>query len=252
MEYSIQELSRLSGVTTRALRWYDQIGLLKPSRVAESGYRYYGPAEVDRLQDILYYRALGVELARIRECLDAPSFDRLAALRSHLAALEAERTRLDALIQSVRDTIRCEERKEIMSDEQKFEALKQRVLTRYEQVYGKEAREKYGDHMVDAAQSAIRDLTAEQYREWTELGQKIQEHLEAAVRAGLSPESEAGREVAALHRRWLTVTGNPYDPAKHRGIAALYVQDPRFTAYYDRAVPGCARFLCEAVACWVK
>ena len=66
MEYSIQELSRLSGVTTRTLRWYDQIGLLKPSRVAESGYRYYGRAEVDRLQDILYYRALGVELARIK------------------------------------------------------------------------------------------------------------------------------------------------------------------------------------------
>ena len=54
MEYSIQELARLSGVTTRTLRWYDQIGLLKPSRVAESGYRYYGRAEVDRLQDILY------------------------------------------------------------------------------------------------------------------------------------------------------------------------------------------------------
>ena len=90
MEYSIQELSRLSGVTTRTLRWYDQIGLLKPSRVAESGYRYYGRAEVDRLQDILYYRALGVELTRIKECLDDPFFDRLAALRNHLAALEAE------------------------------------------------------------------------------------------------------------------------------------------------------------------
>ena len=252
MEYSIQELSRLSGVTTRTLRWYDQIGLLKPSRVAESGYRYYGPAEVDRLQDILYYRALGVELARIRECLDDPAFDRLAALQSHLAALEAERTRLDTLIQSIRDTIRCEERKEIMSDEQKFEALKQRVLTRYEQIYGKEARDKYGDDMVGAAQSALRDLTVEQYREWTELGQKIQERLESAVRAGLSPESGAGQEVAALHRRWLTVTGNPYDPAKHRGIAALYVQDPRFTAYYDKAVPGCARFLRDAVIYWVK
>ncbi|MDY2657740.1 MAG: MerR family transcriptional regulator [Candidatus Limiplasma sp.] len=72
MEYSIQALSRLSGVTTRTLRWYDQIGLLKPARVAETGYRYYGPAEVDRLRDILYYRALGVELARIRECLDDP------------------------------------------------------------------------------------------------------------------------------------------------------------------------------------
>ena len=64
MEYSIQELARLSGVTTRTLRWYDEIGLLKPSRTAASGYRYYGPAQVDRLQDILYYRALGVGLAR--------------------------------------------------------------------------------------------------------------------------------------------------------------------------------------------
>ena len=94
MEYSIHELSRLSGVSTRTLRWYDEIGLLKPGRVAESGYRYYGPAQVDRLQDILLYRALGVELARIRACLDAPSFDRLAALRQHLAALREQKARL--------------------------------------------------------------------------------------------------------------------------------------------------------------
>ena len=139
-----------------------------------------------------------------------------------------------------------------MSDEQKFEALKQQILKRHEEVYGREAREKYGDRMVDAARGAIRDLTVEQYRAWTQLGQQIQARLEAAVRAGLSPEGEAGREVAALHRRWLTVTGNRYDPAKHRGIAELYVGDPRFTAYYDKTVPGCARFLRDAVAHWVK
>ena len=139
-----------------------------------------------------------------------------------------------------------------MNDQEKFEALKQRAVAWHEETYGREAREKYGDREVDAAQNTVRGLTQEQYREWTQLGQEIQTRLEAAVRAGLSPESEAGQEVAALHRRWLTVTGNPYDPAKHRGIAALYVQDPRFTAYYDKAVPGCARFLCEAVACWVK
>ena len=94
MEYTIRELSRLSGATTRALRWYDKIGLLKPSGRTEGGYRLYGPAEVDRLQDILYYRALGVELAQIRGCLDDPSFDRLSTLRGHLAALEGERDRL--------------------------------------------------------------------------------------------------------------------------------------------------------------
>ena len=252
MEYSIQELSRLSGVTTRTLRWYDQIGLLKPSRVAESGYRYYGGAEVDRLQDILYYRALGVELARIKECLDDPSFDRLAALRSHLAALEAERDRLEQLIRSVKDTIEAEERNEIMSDEQKFEAFKQRAVAHIEEVYGAETRARYGDKEVDEANAAVMNLTREQYQEWTDLGREIQKRLEAAVRSEVLPESETGRDITALHRRWLTITGTPYDPARHRGIAALYIADPRFMAYYDKAVPGCARFLSDAVAHWAK
>ena len=225
MEYSIWELSRLSGVTTRALRWYDKIGLLKPGRVAENGYRWYNPAQVDRLQDILYYRTLGVELARIRECLDDPSFDRLAALRSHLSALEQERERLDGLIRSVKKTILTQERKAVMDDQEKFEALKRRAVVWHEETYGREAREKYGDTMVDAAQHAVLDLTPEQYREWSALGEEIR-------------------------RRWLTLTGNAYDPDKHRGLAQLYVQDGRFTAYYDREVPGCARFLCGAVCRW--
>ena len=145
MEYSIQALSRLSGVTTRTLRWYDRIGLLKPSRVADSGYRYYGPAEVDRLQDILYYRALGVELARIRECLDDPAFDRLTVLRDHLAKLSAERQRLDGIIRSLTETIAAEERNEVMSDEAKFAAFKRRAVEENEQTYGQEARARYGD-----------------------------------------------------------------------------------------------------------
>lgn len=250
MEYSIQALSHLSGVTTRTLRWYDNIGLLKPSRVAESGYRYYGAAEVDRLQNILYYRALGVGLARIKECLDDPAFDRLAALRSHLAALEAEQARLDLLIRSVKDSIEAAERNEIMNDKQKFEAFKHRVVEENERVYGKEIREKYGDIQVDQAHAAVMDLSQEQYRTWTDLGLEIQRRLDSAVQSGLSPESGEGQEITALHRQWLTITGNPYDPAKHRGIAELYVQDQRFTAYYDKNVPGCARFLRDAVVHW--
>ncbi|WP_294552272.1 MerR family transcriptional regulator [uncultured Pseudoflavonifractor sp.] len=252
MEYSIQELSRLSGVTTRTLRWYDQIGLLKPSRVAESGYRYYGGAEVDRLQNILYYRALGVELARIKECLDDPSFDRLAALRTHLTALEAERERLEKLIRSVKDTIGAEERNEIMSDEQKFEAFKKRAVAHNEEAYGAEIRAEYGDQEVDEANAAVMNLTREQYQEWTNLGREIQKRLEAAVQGGLSPEGEAGKEITGLHRRWLTITGNRYDPVRHRGIAELYVMDERFVAYYDKRLSGCARFLRDAVAHWAS
>lgn len=252
MEYSIQELSKLSGVTTRTLRWYDQIGLLKPSRVAESGYRYYGKKEVDRLQDILYYRALGVELARIRECLDNPAFDRLAALKGHLTALEAERQRLEGLIHSLKITIRAEERNEIMNDQEKFEAFKKHAVEEHEKYYGKESREKYGDAQVDKMQNTVMNLTKEQYQEWMELGQRIQGLLETAVTSQADPKEEIGKEITTLHKRWLTLTGNSYDVRKHKGIAELYVADERFTEYYDRGISGCAQFLRDAVMCWAE
>lgn len=250
MEYSIHELSRLSGVSTRTLRWYDEIGLLKPGRVAPSGYRYYGPDQVDRLQDILFYRALGVELARIRMCLDAPSFDRLAALREHLKALQAQKARLEDLIRSVEETIGCEERKEPMEDEKKFSALKAKLVADNEAAYGKEAREKYGDSAVDAAGANLMGLTQAQYEAWNALDAELRGRLEAAVARNAAPDSGEGRDLCDLHRRWLAVTVKDLTPQKHRGIAQLYVMDERFTAYYDRAVPGCAKFLRDAVEHW--
>ena len=111
-------------------------------------------------------------------------------------------------------------------------------------------REKYGDQEADAANAAVMALTREQYQTWERLGREIQSGLEEAVSNGADPEGEAGRRIAALHRRWLTIAGTPYDPARHRGLAELYEADARFTAYYDKGVPGCARFLRRAVLRW--
>ena len=97
MEYTIRQLADLAGVTTRTLRWYHEIGLLEPARMGENGYRYYGPAQVDRLQHILFYRALGVELPRIKACLDDPAFCRLDALRDHLRQLQREQGRIQQI-----------------------------------------------------------------------------------------------------------------------------------------------------------
>ena len=224
MEYTIQKLAELAGVTTRTLRWYHRIGLLTPSRIGENGYRYYGGAEVDRLQQILFYRALGVELARIGAILDDPSFDRLDALRGHLAALEREEGRIQELIHTVKRTILSEERNEFMSDEAKFEAFKRRAVEENEARYGAEIREKYGDEEAERASRDILDLTPERYQSWKDTGEAIQRKLEEAVRSGADPAGEAGR-----------------------ALAELYVQDERFTAYYDKSVPGCARFLRDAV-----
>ena len=252
MEYSIRELAQLSGLSTRTLRWYDEIGLLKPARVAGSGYRYYGPAQVDRLQHILTYRALGLQLARIRECLDDPSFDRLAALRQHRKELQDRKARLELLIQSVEETIGCEERKETMNDERKFAAFKERLVAENEAAYGQETRQRYGDAAVDGANAGLLGMTREQYEAWTALDAELRRRLEDAVREGLSPDSETGRELCALHRRWLAATDRHLNAAKHKGIAELYVMDERFTAYYDRTVPGCAGFLRDAVARWAQ
>ena len=95
MEYTVKALADLAGVTPRTIRWYDRTGLLKPCRTTASGYRIYGPAEVDRLQTILFYRELDLPLSNIQTLLDDPSFDRLAALQSHLAELETRREHLD-------------------------------------------------------------------------------------------------------------------------------------------------------------
>lgn len=252
MEYTIQQLSRLSGVTTRALRWYDKLGLLKPSGRTEGGYRRYGRLEVDRLQDILYYRALGVELARVKEILDDPSYDRLAVLRSHLSALEGERERIQGLIDSVRETIRTQERDEMMSDEKKFEAFKRQFVEEKERLYGAEARKKYGDAQVDASNAKVMGITLEQYQEYERLSEEILEKLSDAVAEGADPAGETGKELTELHRRWLTIMGDKCDVQRHRGIAELYVQDQRFTAYYDKNRPGCAQFLRDAVLHWAK
>lgn len=252
MEYSIHELAQLAGVTARTLRWYDQTGLLRPARTGENGYRYYGEAEVRRLQDILFFRALGVGLAEIKACLDAPDFDRVEVLRSHLSTLEEEKNKIDRLIASVQETIQAEERKETMSDKKRFEAFKKQAIAENEQKYGAEVRAKYGDAEMDAANAAAMKITAEQYREWKALDAEILCRLEQAVSGGFTPESEEGQQIALLHKKWLTIASHGYDVQRHRGIACLYTADERFTAYYDKNLPGCAQFLKEAVLHWIK
>ena len=121
------------------------------------------------MQDILFYRALGVELALIRECLDSPSFNRLAALHHYLAALQAKKTRLETLIRSVEETIDCEERNEAMNDEAKFSAFKQQAIDNNEATYGQEVRERYGDAAADETNAALMGLSCEEYAAWNEL-----------------------------------------------------------------------------------
>ena len=252
MEYGIRELAEMAGVSARTLRWYDSMGLLRPCRVGENGYRYYSSVEVDRLQHILFYREMGMELKQIAEILDDPAFDRLSALREHMETLEKQRGRLDGMIDSLRRAISAEERNETMKDQEKFEAFKRSAVEKNEAQYGKEAREKYGNAAVDGSNRRMMNMSPEQHARWEQLDAEILSALEAAVSSGANPSGEEGRRIAELHKQWLCCIWEKYTPEAHRGVAQMYVCDERFTRYYDRNIPGCAEFLKDAVSSYIK
>jgi len=247
MEYTVKKLAELSGTTPRALRFYDGKGLLHPARVTAAGYRVYGEAQVDRLQQILFYRELGVELDTIKELLDREDYDPAAVLREHLAVLKERRERLETLIATVEKTISAKEGGLEMSDEEKFAGLKKRLVDENEEKYGREIREKYGDKAVDDSNGKLMGMTQEQYARLNELNALIGEKLEHAVREHLSPDSPEAAEIVRLHREMLTATWPGYTREGHIGLGEMYVADARFTAYYDKNVPGCAVFLRDAI-----
>ncbi|GGA39060.1 MerR family transcriptional regulator [Psychrobacillus lasiicapitis] len=251
MEYTIQKLGQLAGISTRTLRYYDEIGLLKPARINSSGYRIYGSAEVDRLQQILFYRELGVNLDSIKEIMTSVDFDGATALKEHREKLLEKRAQLDLLIENVDKSIQLTERKIIMTDQEKFEGFKQKLVDDNEQKYGKEIREKYGADAVNKSNTKVKGMTQVQYEEVTKLEEQLALNLKAAMVTG-DPAGELAQKTADLHRQWLSFYWDQYTKDAHAGVAQMYVDDERFTAYYDKIQPGAAVFLRDAVHIYTK
>ncbi|MDR7077210.1 DNA-binding transcriptional MerR regulator [Neobacillus niacini] len=246
MEYTIQKLASLAGVSTRTLRYYDEIGILKPARINSSGYRIYGQEEVNLLQQILFYRELGVGLDIIKDIVSAPSFDGAKALLEHREKLLEKREQLNLLIANVDKTIAVTEGRMTMSNKEKFEGFKKKLVEDNEKKYGKEIREKYGKDTVEASNAKVMNMTQEQYEEVTALADQLHVTLAEAFNTG-DPAGELAQKAADLHKQWLTYYWKEYSKEAHAGLAQMYVDDERFTAYYDKEQPGTAEFLREAI-----
>lgn len=246
MEYVVRKLAQMAGVSTRTLRYYDEIGLLKPARINTSGYRIYGETEVDRLQQILFYRELGVSLDSIRDIVTSPSFNGAQALREHHEKLLEKREQLDRLISNVEKTIEVSEGRFQRMDKEKFEGFKQKLVDDNEAKYGKEVREKYGEETVNKSNQKVKGMSQEQHDEVTKLATAVTETLQAAFETG-DPAGELAQKAADLHRQWLCYYWDSYSKEAHAGLSQMYVDDPRFTAHYDEKQPGTAAFLRDAV-----
>jgi DNA-binding transcriptional MerR regulator len=224
-EWPIAEVARAAGVTSRTLRHYGSVGLLRPARVAANGYRFYGDAEIARLYRILSLRALEVSLPDIARALrDEQSFHE--TVRAHLATLERARSGLDQRITAVRDTLTAlEEGREMSIDD----ALAGVDDSRYEN----EVRERWGDDAWERSAARRRGLTPAERRAEDDRGHEINAALREAAAAGRRHDEPAMQALVAEHHRWIADQwGRTPDAASYTGLGDLYVADARFAAVY--------------------
>ncbi len=247
MSYSIGELAKLAGISTRTLRHYDAIDLLKPAYVEENGYRVYSEDEVKMLQQIMFYREFGITLEEIHAIVNSSEFDRLKALETHYQHLKSEKERISQLMNTVENTIKIY-KEDLTMSKKEFEGFKKQQIKVNEEKYGEEIREKYGDDVIDSSNKKFGNLTQEQYEHIEKLNEEISEALVNAVPEG-KPESAEGQRVAELHKEWLIMVwpDDLYSEEAHIGLAQMYTQDERFKKYYEDITEGAADYLYEAI-----
>ena len=243
--FTVGELAKLTGVTVRTLHHYDELGLVRPSQRSEAGYRLYTDRDVLRLQQVLLFRELGLPLDEIAAVLDDPAFSRGDALRRHREVLVGKRARLDAMLAALDRALIKEE------GPMKPEEVKSLFEGFDPEEYAEEAKQKWGE--TDAYKESARRTKQYGKAEWDAIrreGDAINVRLVELMREGAGPDDARVREAALAHREHISKWFYPCSREIHRGLAAMYLADPRFTANLDRIAPGFARFLHDAiVAC---
>lgn len=245
--YTVHQLAKLANVTTRTLRYYDQIDLLKPTAYTTSGYRQYDQEAVERLQKILFYRTFEFKLEDIKRLLaDDQHFKTL--LEQQAQHIAKQQQQLAALQRNITRTLKYLGG-ETMTNAQRFEGFKQRQLAENELQYGQELREQYGDDVINRAYEKRLSQSEATYDEMQRLSQRIIAQLKVANKYGL--ESDEAKQLVHLHKQWICYTWPTYDATAHKGLAEMYIADERFRHYYDQHGEGLAQFLYEAIQRYV-
>lgn len=244
MEWSIQDISRAAGTTSRTLRHYDSVGILQPSRVGGNGYRYYDEDALLRLQRILLMRELGLDLATIATVLDGQR-DVSEALREHSRLLEQQRDRIVRLITTVEATLRKLEGGEQLVAEELFDGFdhtqyKDEVIERW----GRDAYEK-GDRWWTS-------LSDDEKKAFQQRQLDIASDYGAALLAGEPPDGDQAQAITQRHYDWLSITSPSPSKEYFVGLGQLYVNDPRFTKNYDKHGQGVAVFVRDAMSSYAE
>lgn len=240
----ISEVAKLTGITVRTLHYYDEIGLLKPGKVTEAGYRLYSEADLEILQQILFFRELDFPLKDIQEILRNPAYDRESALHRHRELLLLKRSRIDGLISLVDKTLKGE-------TDMSFTQFDKAELEKAKNQYAQEAKERWGT--TDAYgeyEQKTRDYDDPQWKLLNGEGAAILKEF------GTNRHLDPGcAEAQALVKKWQAfITANFYTCTKAilSCLGEMYIGDDRFTKNIDRNGEGTALFMATAIEIYCK
>ena len=242
--YTIKQLADLAGISRRTLHFYDEKGLLKPALVADNGYRFYDDGSLLQLQQILFYKELGLDLRQIKGIMEDPDFDIPTALQIHRQSLQAKIKDLQILIQTVDSTLMHLIGEIEMSEENIFEGFSEDKQKQYEE----EALERWGDH---AAQSINlwKSYSKERKDGIKQEGDEIYQSIAANMDKG-----EDSPEVQGLLRRWHDHLQHFYEPTVEmlQGLGNMYYDNPDFNATFSKIHPDLPAFLKKAITIYVE
>ncbi len=243
MRYKVKDVADLVGISVRTLHHYDQIGLLKPALTTPAGYRIYTNDNLEKLQQILFFKEIGFPLLEIKKILDNPDFDRKKALLMHKDILIGRKKRIEEIIQTVEKTVNAIEGGLVMEKSDMFGGFDMPEAD--QKKYAEEARQKYGKEMVDRTLEKTSKYTKE---DWKDIRTKQDAIYQKIIRN--MDKGPADPEVQEAVDAWRQeITDNYYDCTLDifRGLGDLYVQDERFTANIDKYKKGLAAFMRDAM-----
>jgi DNA-binding transcriptional MerR regulator len=245
--YRIKQLADLAGISRRTLHHYDDIGLLKPSRQGTNRYRYYDDHAVLRLQQILFYRELGISLREIQEILDQPEFNVLGALQEHKNELQKRVARLNHLIETVDNTILHVKGEIMMSDQEIFEAFSEEQ----QEEYAQQARERWDPEFVDQSMKLWKSYSPEKKQQILDEGKAVYQDILEYMKDGKEPDSS---EVQSCLVRWHQHMRYFYEPnwGMLRGLGQMYANSPDFRATFEKMDPDLPDFLNEAIQVYTE
>jgi len=237
MAYTVGDVARLAHVSVRALHHYDEIGLVRPSGRTKAKYRLYTDLDLERLQQVLFYRELGFKLEDIARVLADPDFDRKTALVAQRALVVEKLERARALVRVIDRTLDSLGGGKAMTKEELFP-----------NDYEEEARARWGH--TDAYKESRRRTKSYTKEDWARMKDEQGNNLRAfaaAAEAGLAPTDPQVMDIAEEHRLLIDKWFYPCPRRMHAALGQMYVDDPRFTAFYENVRPGLAEYVSQAV-----